>query len=108
MSRLCSRLVTVALAVALVAPGCGLLHWPSFHLPFLHRSAAPETPAPIDLNGASRRKIEKLPGITPTMAQRIVDGRPYDDPNDLVTRGILTQRELERILDRVTVPGRAR
>jgi DNA uptake protein ComE-like DNA-binding protein len=103
MPRLCSRLVTVALAVVLVAPGCGLLAWRPFH-----RSPAADTPAPIDLNGASRRKIEKLPGITPTMAQRIVDGRPYDDPNDLVTRGILTQRELERILDRVTVPGRAR
>jgi len=108
MPRLRPRLVTVALATALVAPGCGLPHWPSFHLPFLHRDAAPETPAPIDLNDASRRKIEKLPGVTPSMAQRIVDGRPYDDPHDLVTRGILTEHELERILDHVTVPSRAR
>jgi DNA uptake protein ComE-like DNA-binding protein len=104
MPRLHSRLVTVALAVALAAPACGHLHWPGFHLPFFHGSDAPDTPKPIDLNDASRRKIEKLPGITPSMAEKIVDGRPYEDPHDLVTRGILTERELERILDRVTVP----
>lgn len=104
MPRLHSRVVTVALAVALVAPACGRLHWPAFHLPFSHASDVPETPKAIDLNDASRRKIEKLPGVTPSMAQKIVEGRPYDDPHDLVTRGILTEHELERILDRVTVP----
>ena len=41
------------------------------------------------------------------MARRIVEGRPYEEPHDLVTRGILTQRELERILDRVVVERRA-
>ncbi len=93
MTRARSTLVAVAVAAALVAPGCR----------FLHRSHAPETPAPIDLNAASLRKIQKLPGITPSMAQRIVDGRPYTEPHDLVARGILTERELERILDRVVV-----
>jgi len=97
MPRALARLATLALATALVAPGCSLFHW--------HH--APATPAPLDLNSASLRKIEKLPGITPSMAQRIVEGRPYEEPHDLVTRGILTQRELDRILDRVVVEGRA-
>jgi DNA uptake protein ComE-like DNA-binding protein len=97
MVRAHRRLAAAALAAALVIPGCR----------FLHRNHAPEAPAPIDLNDASLRKIETLPGITPSMAQRIVEGRPYEDPHDLVARGILTGGELDRILDRVIVKNRA-
>ena len=86
----------VYLVVALVAPTCGLLHG--------HR----ETPAPnvVDLNAGSRRAIENLPGVTPSMARRIVEGRPYGDAHELVDRRILTEREFGRIADRVTVRGR--
>ncbi|TMB55851.1 MAG: hypothetical protein E6J56_07335 [Deltaproteobacteria bacterium] len=86
----------VCLVVALVAPACGLLHG--------HR----ETPAPnvVDLNAGSRRAIENLPGVTPSMARRIVEGRPYGDAHELVDRRILTEREFGRIVDRVTVRGR--
>jgi predicted DNA-binding helix-hairpin-helix protein len=87
-------LVAVMLAAAVAAPACGLLH---------HRHAAT---APIDLNRAAVRKVEKLPGITPSMAQRIVDGRPYEEPHDLVARGILTEREFDRIADLVIVEHR--
>ncbi|HUE31140.1 MAG TPA: helix-hairpin-helix domain-containing protein [Verrucomicrobiae bacterium] len=92
-----ARLAALALVAALVVPACSLFH----------RRPEPAAPAPIDLNRASLRKLEKLPGITPSMAQRIVEGRPYEEPHDLVTRGILTQRELERILDRVVIERRA-
>ena len=88
----------VTLAVVVVLAGCGLFH----------REHTPSKPAPIDLNRASLRKVEALPGITPSMARRIVEGRPYDDPRDLVSRGILTDRELDRIADRVTVEHRDR
>jgi len=86
----------VCLVVALVAPACGLLHG--------HR----ETPAPnvVDLNAGSRRAIENLPGVTPSMARRIVEGRRYGDAHELVDRRILTEREFGRIVDRVTVRGR--
>ncbi len=97
MPRAPARLAVLVLAAALVAPACSLFH----------RRHAPAAPAPIDLNRASLRKLEKLPGITPSMARRIVEGRPYEEPHDLVTRGILTERELERILDRVVVERRA-
>ena len=98
MPRAPARLAVLVLAAALVTAGCSLFH----------RHHAPDASAPIDLNRASLRKLEKLPGITPTMARRIVEGRPYEEPHDLVTRGILTERELERILDRVVVERGAR
>jgi competence protein ComEA len=87
-------LLGMALATLVAAPACGLIH----------RHPEPVPPKAIDLNHASLRKIEQLPGITPSMARRIVDGRPYSTPDDLVDRGILTRRELDRILDRVVVP----
>ena len=84
------------LAAALVAPACGLLH----------RHPQPRAERPIELNSASRRAVESLPGITPSMARRIIEGRPYEDPHDLVERGILTEREFARIAERVTVQHR--
>ena len=86
----------LALATLLAVTACGLLH----------RGHVDEKPSPIDLNSASLRKVEQLPGVTPSLARRIVEGRPYEDPHQLVERGILTERELERILDRVYVKGR--
>ena len=87
----------VCLAAALVGPACGLVH----------RHRDPAAPRPLDLNTASRRTIEKLPGITPSMARRIVEGRPFEDPHELVERRILTEREIRRVSDRVTA-GRNR
>ncbi len=80
-----------AVAVALFLAACGVFHRGS------------HAPPVLDLNSASRKRIETLPGITPSIAGRIVDGRPYESPSDLVSRGILTERELERIEDQVTV-----
>ena len=82
----------VCLAAALVGPACGLVH----------RHRDPPAPRPLDLNTASRRAIEKLPGVTPSMARRIVEGRPFEDPYELVERRILTEREFRRVADRVT------
>lgn len=92
--------VAVALAATLALPACGLFR--REHVP------TKRAPTAIDLNGASLRKVEKLPGITPSMARRIVDGRPYGEPHDLVMRGILTEHEFARIADRVVVKGRDR
>jgi DNA uptake protein ComE-like DNA-binding protein len=68
-----------------------------------HDRPAPPPTERLDLNTASVRRIEKLPGITPSIARRIVDGRPYQEPDDLVERGILTRHELERISDEIAV-----
>jgi DNA uptake protein ComE-like DNA-binding protein len=90
--------LAVALATIVALSACSLLH--------RHHEQEPERPKPIDLNRASLRKIEELPGVTPSLARRIVDGRPYATPDDLVDRGILTHREFERIIDRVVVDDR--
>ena len=52
---------------------------------------------PVDINSATTGQLEALPGVTPIRAQRIVQGRPYSDPHDLVARHVLTEHEYRRI-----------
>jgi len=58
-------------------------------------------PTAIDLNSATPAQLETLPGITPAKAHRIVAGRPYSAPNDLVTRNVLTQDQFDQISGKV-------
>ena len=87
------RLLGLGLALVLL-PACGLWRRKDAGLP------PAET---VDLNTAPQRRLEQLPGITPSMAHRIVEGRPYAEAEDLVERGLLTRREFERIEDVVVV-----
>lgn len=57
----------------------------------------------LDVNQASLRQLERLPGVTPSMAQRIYQGRPYGSLDELVERGLLSERELDRVRSSVTV-----
>lgn len=72
------------------------------------RAAAPQaaTVAPnaamVDINNASAADLKALPGVTDAEAAKIVQGRPYKDPNDLVSRKILPESTFSKIKDRVT------
>jgi DNA uptake protein ComE-like DNA-binding protein len=57
---------------------------------------------PLDLNAATRDELMSLPGMSPGEADRVIAGRPYDQPGDLVTRHIMGKAEYDRISDRVT------
>jgi DNA uptake protein ComE-like DNA-binding protein len=56
----------------------------------------------VDLNNATRDQLVTLPGVTPGRARKIIAGRPYSTPNDLVSRNILTQSQFDQISSRVT------
>jgi DNA uptake protein ComE-like DNA-binding protein len=57
---------------------------------------------PLDLNSATKEQLETLPGITAAEANRILADRPYDKPEDLVSRHIMPKAEYDKIADRLT------
>ena len=57
----------------------------------------------LNLNTATREQLLSLPGMTGTQADKVIAQRPYDDPSQLMTRGILRRVEYDRIADRLTV-----
>jgi DNA uptake protein ComE-like DNA-binding protein len=61
-------------------------------------------PSPrVDLNSASGRDLEALPGISVRKAKEIIDHRPYASSHDLVKEGLLTEAQYEEIAPKVTV-----
>ncbi len=62
---------------------------------------------PLDLNQASAAELEKLPGIGPVLARRIVEWRethgPFRSVQDLLKVPGIGPKTLEKILDRITV-----
>src|SRR5262245_30003359 len=57
----------------------------------------------IDINTATKEELMKLPGITDTMADQIIAGRPYKAKADLTAKKVITKEEFSKIANRVTV-----
>ena len=56
---------------------------------------------PLNINTATREDLVSLPAVTEREADKVVAGRPYDDPHELVTRGALPKSKYDRIADRL-------
>ena len=81
-------------AVALVlVTGCSLVEPALVHPP----------KSGVDLNSAPPSELAKLPGVDRDDAARIVENRPYDTPEALVRRGIVSPRQFDEFVDRVYV-----
>jgi hypothetical protein len=56
----------------------------------------------VDLNAATERELDALPGIGPPTAKKIIAGRPYSSVADLARAGI-SKRQIDQITPLVTV-----
>src|SRR5438067_13744970 len=56
----------------------------------------------LDLNTASKKELDALPGIGDTYAQKIIEGRPYTSKSDLVKIGVLPSSAYDKNKDEVT------
>ena len=63
------------------------------------KAAAPA--AKVDINSASQADLEKLPGIGPATAKKIVSGRPYVSVADLTRAGV-SKSVIQKITPMVT------
>ncbi len=55
----------------------------------------------IDINSASLKDLQSLPGVGETYSKRIVKGRPYKAVEDLKTRKVLPKGVFAKIQDKV-------
>ena len=56
----------------------------------------------ININLASQKELETLPGIGPVYAQNIIEHRPYSNVEELLTKGALRKSTYEEIKNLVT------
>jgi len=69
----------------------------------LKAEAKRATPAAkVDLNSASQAELEKLPGIGPAIAKKIIAGRPYAATGDIAKAGV-PAKTINKITPLVTV-----
>jgi competence protein ComEA len=87
---------SLALAVTLLFVG----------LPVLSHAAPQPAPATtpagkIDINTATADQLKAFPGIGEAYSKRIIDGRPYANKNQLVSKGILPSATYNKIKDQI-------
>jgi competence protein ComEA len=55
----------------------------------------------VDINSASATELKALPGVTDTDASKIVQGRPYADKSQLLSKKVVSEPTYEKIKDHV-------
>ena len=53
----------------------------------------------LDVNSASKADLETLPGIGDAYAQKIIEGRPYQRKDQLVSKKVIPQATYDKIKD---------
>lgn len=60
-------------------------------------------PIRLNVNTASPHQLQRLSGLSETDVKKVIQGRPYEQKNELVTREILSEGAYDKIKDQITV-----
>lgn len=63
-------------------------------------AAAPKVDA-VDINSATAAELKMLPGVSDGDAAKIIQGRPYSDKSQLVSKKVVSEPTYEKIKDHV-------
>ena len=95
--RLLRTLILLALGVALNLACAQASEQVSFEQQLAHGRQLPVEP--LDLNTATAKQLNALPGFGPAYTRRVIAGRPYTAKNQLFTRGVVPQGVYQRVSD---------
>lgn len=104
-----SRVIALSIVIAMIVGGLAApAGWAQ-----TTKGAGTETkPAPtskaasktekVDLNSATQKELEALPGVGPATAKKIIEGRPYSSTQDLAKAGV-SAKTIEKLSPMVVV-----
>lgn len=55
----------------------------------------------VDINSATAAELKALPGVSDNDATKIIQGRPYSDKSQLVSKKVVSEPTYEKIKDHV-------
>ncbi|HKY32077.1 MAG TPA: helix-hairpin-helix domain-containing protein [Candidatus Polarisedimenticolia bacterium] len=108
----CSRMVTAARRLLLAAAVASALPLPAGESgPWAAAEAKQEAAGAVDINSATVEELMSVPGIGPSLAQRIVEFRekngPYKSVDELLKVQGIGEKSLAKIRDKLSA-GKAR
>ena len=66
-----------------------------------HSTAAVPKSGLVDINSATAAELKALPGVNDADSAKIIQGRPYADTNQLVSRHVVSEATYDKIKDHV-------
>ena len=55
----------------------------------------------VDINTATATQLQALPGVSESDSAKIVQGRPYSDKSQLVSKKVLSEATYDKIKDHI-------
>ncbi len=55
----------------------------------------------VDINTASAAELDAIPGIGKVYSKKIIDGRPYVNKSQLVSKGVLPQKVYNKVSGKI-------
>jgi competence protein ComEA len=98
----CRSLVAFALVLAVSAGFSPVAFSQQTNKPATDHKSSAQTSARVNVNTADAETLATLPGVGPTIAQRIIDGRPYHTLADLEKVNGLSHAKVQALKGKVS------